>query len=292
MAQLFRRMAVCGVGLIGGSLALCARRAGLVGEIVGLGRTQKNLDLALQRGIIDRATRATADAARGAELVILAVPVRMIPETFAAIAPHLPETAVVSDVGSVKGFVVRAIEPKLGPRMALVAAHPIAGKETTGAGAADPDLFKNHRVIITPSARSTPEAIAKIETLWRATGARIERMEADAHDAILARASHLPQIVASALAAALADERIGGRLAADYGAGGLRDTTRIAASSPEMWRDVCLTNRDAIVEALELYRATFDEFVRLVERGDAAGLEALFERGRKMRGQYDERRKA
>src|ERR1700688_3025023 len=169
MAQLFRRITVCGVGLIGGSIAMIARREGLVGEIVGLGRTQKNLDLALERKIVDRATQDPAAAARDADLVMLAVPIRTIPDSFAAMKPYLAPDCVVTDVGSVKAWVVRELEPKLGPAMALVAAHPVAGKETTGAAAADPELFKDRRVIITPSARSTPEAISKIETLWRAT---------------------------------------------------------------------------------------------------------------------------
>jgi prephenate dehydrogenase len=283
MTQLFRRMVVCGVGLIGGSLAMVARREGLVGEIIGLGRTQKNLDTALARKIVDRATQDPADGARDADLVVLAVPIRTIPQSFAALAPYLAHNAVVTDVGSVKGWVVRELEPLLGPAMALVAAHPVAGKETTGALAAEPELFKDHRVIITPSARSTPAALEKIETLWRATGARVERMAPDTHDEILARASHLPQIVASALAAALGEERVAGKLAAEFGAGGLRDTTRIAASSAEMWRDIGLTNREAILAALRLYRTTLDEFIAAVERRDGAGLEALFERGRKMR---------
>jgi len=283
MAQLFRRMTVCGVGLIGGSLAMIARREGLVGEIVGLGRTRKNLDIALERRIADRVTQDPAEAARDADLVVLAVPVRTIPEAFAAMAPHLAPNAVVTDVGSVKGWVVRELEPLLGPAMALAAAHPVAGKETTGAVAADPGLFKDQRVIITPSARSTPPALDKVEALWRATGARVERMAPDVHDRILALASHLPQFVASALGAALADEQVAGKLAAGFGAAGLRDTTRIAASSAEMWRDIGLTNREAIVSALQLYRATFDEFLAALERGDGPALEALFERGRRIR---------
>ncbi len=276
-------MAVCGVGLIGGSLAMVARREGLVGEVVGLGRTQGNLAVALERRIIDRATRDPAEAARGADLVVLAVPVRAIPATFAAMVAHLPQAATVTDVGSVKEHIVRELEARLGPKMALVAAHPVAGKETVGAAAADPELFRGRRVIITPSARSTPEAVARIEALWRATGATVERMTPRAHDEILARASHLPQIVASALAVALAEERVDGKLAWEFGAGGLRDTTRVAASSPEMWRDICIANRDAILSALRMYRDSLEEFVALIERADGAGLEALFERGRKMR---------
>jgi prephenate dehydrogenase len=283
MAVLFKQMAVCGVGLIGGSLALVAKRDGLVERVVGLGRTQRNLDVALRRGIIDHATRDPAEAARDADLVILAVPVRTMPRTLAAMAPHLPPAAVVSDVGSVKGWVVNALEPLLGPRMALAAMHPVAGKETTGAAAADAGLFVGRRAIITPSARSTPDALDRVEQLWRATGARVERMAPGEHDQILARASHLPQIVASALAAALDGERVGGRDAVAYGAGGLRDTTRIAASSAEMWRDIMLTNREAIVTALERFRETFEDFERAVREGDVARFEALFERGRAMR---------
>ncbi len=283
MAMLFKQMTVCGVGLIGGSLAMLAKRHRLVETTVGLGRTQANLDLALERRLVDSATRDVAEAARGADLVVLAVPIVTMPSLLAAMVPHLPPAAVVTDVGSVKGWVVRELESLLGPRMALVATHPVAGKETTGAAAADPELFVDRRVIVTPSARTTPSALAKVEELWRATGARVERMEPELHDQILARASHLPQIVASALAAALAEERVGGRLAVEFGAGGLRDTTRLAMSSAEMWRDICLTNRDAMLSAAQLFRATFAEFERAIEAGDEETLTRLFERGRAMR---------
>jgi prephenate dehydrogenase len=283
MAQLFRQMTIAGVGLIGGSLALVARRERLVGRIVGLGRTQKNLDVAVARGMLDAATRDSAEAARGADLIVLAVPILTMRPALAAMIPHCAPDAVVTDVGSVKAWVVRELEPLLRGEMSLVGAHPIAGKETTGAGAADAALFENRRVILTPSARSTPGALAKIETLWRATGARVEMMAPELHDAILARASHLPQVVASALAAALADERVGGMAAAQWGASGLRDTTRLAGSSWEMWRDIFLANRDAIAQAMRLYGATFAEFQRLIEAGDMKGLEKLFERGRAMR---------
>jgi prephenate dehydrogenase len=283
MTPLFRQMTLCGVGLIGGSLAITARKLGLVDRIVGLGRTQANLDVAIARGLIDFATRDPAEAARGADLVILATPVMTFPETLTALVPHLPEDAVITDVGSVKQWVVNELEPLLGPQMALVGVHPVAGKETVGAGAAEEGLFVNRRVIVTPSARSTPDAIAKIEALWRATGANVQRMAPPVHDALLAHASHLPQMVASALAAALEGQQIDNKNASEYGAGGLRDTTRIAASSAEMWRDICLTNRDAILDALKLFRGSFDQFERAVQNEDAAELIALFERGRQMR---------
>jgi prephenate dehydrogenase len=283
MSVLFKQMTICGVGLIGGSLALAARQGGLAGKIVGLGRSVGNLELARKRGIIDLATRDPLEAARGASLVVLATPIRTMAATLGAMRPALPADAIITDVGSVKQWVIANLEPELGPQMALVAAHPIAGKESTGAGAADTALFTGHRVIITPSQRSTPAALDLVETLWKATGARVSRMAPEVHDRLLARASHLPQIVASALAAALGDSIVDGARAVDYGAGGLRDTTRIAASSPEMWIDVCLTNRAAIIEALAGFRGILDEFAVCLERSDAEGLERLFERGRAMR---------
>ncbi|MHB8381814.1 MAG: prephenate dehydrogenase [Candidatus Binataceae bacterium] len=283
MAQLFKQMTIAGVGLIGGSLAMVARREGLVGRIVGLGRTQANLDVALERGMLDAATRDPAEAARGADLLMLAVPIMTMRATLERMLPNLAPNAVITDVGSVKGWVVRELEPLIPAGMALVAAHPVAGKETVGAVSADPELFRGRRVIITPSATSTADAVARVEALWAATGARVEKMDAELHDAILARASHLPQIVASALAAALADERVGGMLAAGFGASGLRDTTRLAGSSWEMWRDIFITNRDAIVAALKLFGSTVEEFQERIEAGDSAGLEHLFNRGRALR---------
>jgi prephenate dehydrogenase len=283
MSILFRQLTICGVGLIGGSLALTARKYRLVERIVGLGRTQSNLDIALARGLIDFATRDAADAAQDADLVMLATPVMTFPATLAAMVPHLPANAVVTDVGSVKSWVVQQLEPLLKPAMSFVGVHPVAGKEITGAAAAEEDLFVNRRVIVTPSARSSIEALEKIETLWRATGAQVERMPPAAHDAILARASHLPQIVSSALACALADETVEGRWAAGFGAGGLRDTTRIAASSPEMWRDICLSNSEAISSTLRLYREWFERFEHAVAASDEQALNELFARGRRMR---------
>jgi prephenate dehydrogenase len=283
VAQLFKQMTVCGVGLIGGSLALVAKRDRLVGRIVGLGRTQSNLDVAVKRGMLDFATRNPAEAARGADLIMLAAPIVTMRETLAAMIPYCAPDAVITDVGSVKGWVVRELEPLLPASMALVAAHPVAGKETTGAAAADKNLFRDRRVIITPSARSTKEATAKIEALWRATGAHVELLDPDEHDKLLARASHLPQMVASALAAALEGEKVGDQLALEYGASGLRDTTRLAASSWEMWRDIFATNRDSIAAAAKLFGGMFAEFERAIESGDMNELEKLFNRGRAMR---------
>ncbi len=197
MAQLFRQMTVCGVGLIGGSLALIARRAGLVGKVVGLGRSQANLDVALERGMIDVATRDPVEAARGADLIVLAVPIQTMRATLEKMIEHTAPDAVVTDVGSVKGYVVRRTR-------AADHGQAIAGRGASGGGqgddgavAADPALFRDRRVILTPSAKSTPEAINKIEQLWDETGACVEMMDADTHDAMLARSSHLPQAVST-----------------------------------------------------------------------------------------------
>ncbi len=283
MQQLFRQMTVCGVGLIGGSLALIARSAGVVGKVVGLGRSQQNLDVAVERRMLDVATRDPVEAARGADLIVLAVPIMTMRSTLEKMIAHAAPDAVVTDVGSVKGFVVRELEPLITGKRSLVAAHPVAGKETVGAASADPALFRDRRVILTPSAKSTPDAINKIEQLWSTTGACVEMMDAATHDELLARASHLPQIVSSVLASALADEHVGEKLALEYGASGLRDTTRLAGSSWEMWRDIFITNREAIAAALKLYGATFAEFQRVLEAGDVVGLEKVFERGKQMR---------
>jgi prephenate dehydrogenase len=287
MAILFRQLAICGVGLIGGSLALTARKHRLVERIVGLGRTQANLDVALARGLIDSATRDPREAAQGSDLVMLATPVMMFPATLAAMVPHLPADSVVTDVGSVKSWVVQRLEPLLEPSMSFVGVHPVAGKEITGAAAAEDGLFVNRRVIVTPSARSNTHSLKRIEALWHATGARVERMSPTVHDALLARASHLPQIVASTLGCALADEMVDGRWAAGFGAGGLRDTTRIAASSPEMWRDICLTNREAIGSALKLYREWLERFEHAIADGNEQALDELFAQGRRMRARLE-----
>ncbi len=283
MSALFRRMLVCGVGLIGGSLALELRGRGLVERVAGWGRSAGNLDVALGRGIVDEAALDPAEAARGADLCVLAVPVGAMADTLRLMAAHLAPAAVVTDVGSVKGRVIAQLEPLLGPAMALVAAHPVAGREQSGAAAARKGLFAGRRVIVTPSARSSADALERVETLWRSLGARVERMDAERHDRLLAWASHLPQLASTALAGLLNDRQVDGVWAAGYGAGGLGDMTRLALSPAAMWRDICLANRDAIAETLAAYRVALGELEDAVRGGRPERLEALFEQGRAMR---------
>ncbi len=283
--MLVGRMTVCGVGLVGGSLALAVRKSGLAREVVGFDRERSNLDFALSHGLISRAADSPAAAAQGAELVVLATPVLAMPKVLAAMAAHLPDGAVVSDTGSVKAWVARKLAPLLRGGMALVPAHPIAGKELGGPAAAQASLFAGRRVIITPCARTSADGLRVVEAVYRSLGAAVEMMDAQTHDELLAHSSHLPQIAATALALALGPARVGDKAAFEYGASGLRDMTRLALSQPELWRDICLTNREPILRALALYREALDEMQQLIEQGDAPGLAAALARGRRMREQ-------
>lgn len=273
---LVARMTVAGVGLIGGSFALALRRAGLVGEVLGLGRTAANLAVARERGLIDRVVTDPAEAA-AVDLVVLAAPVAACVTIAAELAAHVHETTVLTDVGSVKGPLVAALEG-CWPRPALVVgAHPIAGSEASGAGAARADLFQERLCILTPTAATSPDALTLVRTLWEGIGARVEAMTPATHDAILARVSHLPHVLAYALVRTVADRREADRLLAEYVGAGFLDTTRIAASPPEVWRDIALMNRPALTAALADFRAALAEIERLVDAGDGAALGRLLE---------------
>ncbi|HVM98090.1 MAG TPA: prephenate dehydrogenase/arogenate dehydrogenase family protein, partial [Candidatus Acidoferrales bacterium] len=228
MPRLFERVTIAGVGLIGGSLALAARAAGLIDEVVGLGRGAANLETARRRGIVDRYSHDPLEAARDADLLLLAVPVGAAASVVQTCAPALRAGAVVSDVGSVKASVVRDVEAALPAGLAFVGAHPIAGTEASGAAAADAALFRGSRCIITPAARSTPAATAKIHALWEGVGMAVESMPAERHDAILAWVSHLPHVLAFSFVDALIAVDRG---YASYGGPSFRSLTRVAASS-------------------------------------------------------------
>ena len=274
------RMAVIGVGQIGGSVALGARVAGAVTEVVAWSRTRDKLERAQALGIIDRAARSTAEAARGAGVVVLATPVRSLGDAAAAIAKELDDKALVFDVGSVKGAAIASVEPKLRPG-AYVPCHPIAGTERVGPDAASPLLFEGKRCVICPTPRSNETAVATIERLWTALGAEPVRMTAELHDRVFGAGSHLPHVAAYALAAAL------GQLAPDVIDGirrlptsSLRDTTRVAASSPAMWRDIFLDNSAAILPLIEALGAHLNELRAAVAAGDADRIEKLLVAGK------------
>ena len=274
MTPLFARLTVAGVGLIGGSLALAARETGLVGEVVGFGRSEANLRLARERGIVDRFEREPAAAVAGADAVLLAAPVGACAALAESFRPHVGPRTLLTDVGSVKGTVVAALEARWPAPGRVVGGHPIAGSEEAGAGAARADLFRDRLCIVTPTAATQPEAVASVRRLWEGVGAQVEEMDAGTHDAILARVSHLPHLIAFALVDAVAHARAAGRPVGSYAGRGLLDTTRIAASSPEVWRDIVLANAGPLRGALAEFRGALDRLEHLLASGDAAGLEA------------------
>ena len=280
------KLVIVGTGLIGGSFALALKRARAVKRVVGVGRTRRNLADAVKLKIIDEATQDAAAAVRDADFVLLATPVGQMPAVMTAIAPHLPAHAVVTDAGSTKRDVVECARRFLGrhyPR--FVPGHPIAGTEKSGATAAFPELFRGRNVILTPQPETAPRATALVRRCWEACGARVSRLGVEEHDQILAGVSHLPHVIAYALVNMLAGRRNPGRLFG-FSAGGLRDTVRIAGSSPEMWADICSANRDALLAVLEDYENELEAMRAAIESGDAEGLKRMFSRARASREKW------
>jgi len=288
----FERVAVIGVGLIGGSFALALKQAGGCKEVVGVGRDARNLKLARDRGIIDSVAATIAEAARGADLVLVATPVAQVPAVFSALSAALSDSTLVTDAGSTKRDVVAAARAALGGGLArFVPAHPIAGAELSGAAAAKPDLFRGRKVVLAPLAESAPEAVARVSAAWQACGASIHTMSPEEHDRVFAAVSHLPHVLAYALVHEIAGRDNAAQLFG-YAAGGFRDFTRIASSHPEMWRDICIANRDALLAELEHFTNELKALRALLEANDADGLEALFRdareaRDRWLRGAFD-----
>jgi len=282
----FGTVAVVGVGLIGGSFALALKAANACARVIGVGRGTANLRLALERGVIDAAETDVAKAVRDADLVLLAAPVAQFERIFREIAPAMKADAVLTDGGSTKRDVVAAARATLGPRLPrFVAAHPIAGAEQSGAAAAKATLFQERRVVLTPMAESDPDAVARVEAAWAACGARLSRMGVEEHDGVLAAVSHLPHLLAYALVDDIASRPNAAQLFG-YAAGGFRDFTRIASSHPEMWRDICVANRDRLLQELGTFEAKLQHVARLLESGDGAALERLFGEARAARERW------
>ena len=280
------KLVVIGVGLIGGSFALALKKARAVKHVVGVGRTRRNLALAVRRGIIDEMVSDAGRAVRDADFVFLGTPVGQMAEVMAQIAPHLQPHAVITDGGSTKQDVIAHARACLGARYArFVPAHPIAGTENSGAAAAQPDLYRDRNVILTPQSETAAGALRVARTLWQQCGARVVRLDAREHDEILAAVSHLPHMVAFALVNALA-ACVNARKLFGFSGGGLRDTVRIAGSSPEMWRDICLANREALLAALEGYVAELGRVRAAIERRDGDALGAMFEHARTARSRW------
>lgn len=279
-------LVVIGVGLIGGSFALALKQAGLAKRVIGVGRTRENLETALRLGIIDEAGTDPAAAVRGADLVLVAAPVAQIPELLVQIAPTLDDHTVVTDAGSTKQDVIAYAQRFLGERFKrFVPAHPIAGTEKSGAAAAFPDLYRERNVILTLEADIDADAVALVRRAWQACGAQVIELDAAHHDAIFAAVSHLPHVVAFALVNMLA-RRPDARTLLGFSGGGLRDTVRIAGSSPEMWRDICIANRDALLPLIDDYMKELELARGAIESGDGDALETMFERARDARRRW------
>lgn len=275
------KLVVIGVGLIGASCALALRAAGAVGQIVGVGRSRQNLDRALARGAIDRGLIQDSDWTRelaGADVVLIAIPVAQYRGVLAALAPALDARTVVTDAGSTKQDVVLAVRETLGDRLPqFVPGHPIAGNERSGADAGDASLYVGRQIILTPLPETAPAALARIEEFWTACGARVAHLDPARHDRILAAVSHLPHLLASVLVAELATRQDGAEYLGNAGSG-FRDFTRIAGSSPEMWRDIAFANRDALLAELTSYRSALDALALSIAHGDRAALDAMLGR--------------
>ncbi|MGH7388820.1 MAG: prephenate dehydrogenase [Candidatus Rokuibacteriota bacterium] len=274
---MLRRLAVVGVGLLGGSVAKAARAHGLAREILGVGRDEGRLRPALADGTLDRATTDLAAGVGGADLVVLAAPVQTIETLLPVVWRAADEDAVVTDVGSTKRAIVAAAQRLAAGRpLGFVGSHPMAGSERSGYGVARADLFRGATVIVTPAETSPPAAAKTVTTFWEGAGAgRVLALDADAHDRAVAAISHLPHLVAFALMDGVARFDAA---ALDVAARGFRDTTRIAASDPAVWEEIFLANRDALGASLRAFERALADLVRLVEAGDAPALRAALGR--------------
>ncbi|HTG01363.1 MAG TPA: prephenate dehydrogenase/arogenate dehydrogenase family protein [Nitrospirota bacterium] len=269
----FKNVTIIGVGLIGGSIAKVMRAKGLAGRIVGAGRSRETLEQALRLGVIDEMGQGMRHASEQADLVVLASPVAAFEYIVREIGPALKAGAIVTDVGSVKGALIGIVENNIPAGVHFVPGHPIAGREKSGVAEASETLFQNKRCILTPTARTDRSALESMRELWDAAGAIVSTMDADLHDRVFAAVSHLPHVAAFGMMTAVAELNTGTEGYLQFSGAGFRDFTRIAASSPEMWRDICLMNRPHLVEMIDRYLRSLNRLKQDIESGDGKRLE-------------------
>jgi cyclohexadieny/prephenate dehydrogenase len=280
---IYQRVALIGLGLIAGSMGLAIRGAGLAGEVVGTARSAETRAKAMERGLCDRICDTAAEAVAGADLVVLCVPVGAMGAVAEEIAPHLAPGATVSDVGSVKRAVIEAVAPVLPDHVDFVPAHPLAGTEQSGPEAGFATLFRNRWCLLTPEGAPQP-AVDRLRALWEAMGSRVEEMEVDHHDLVLAVTSHAPHLIAYTMVGVADDlRRVTDSEVVRYSAAGFRDFTRIAASDPTMWRDVFLNNKQATLEILGRFTEELFALQRAIRMEDGDLLHAYFTRTRAIR---------
>jgi prephenate dehydrogenase len=284
----FDKVVIVGVGLIGGSFARALRHAGMAGTIVGLGRSPAAMARALELGIIDAVATSPADAMRGASLVLVAAPVAQTGPVLASLLPYLEPHTVLTDAGSTKGDVVASARAVLGERVdQFVPGHPIAGRETNGPDAAIVDLYQGKKTVLTPLPENSAADVERVAAAWRACGAIIHHLSPEEHDRVFASVSHLPHLLAYALVDDIAAKPHAGLLF-QYAASGFRDFTRIAGSSPEMWRDISLANQAALLGELDAYLAQLTSIRQMLAAGDGAGIEAVYANAQRARCRWIE----
>jgi len=283
----FNKVTIIGVGLIGGSLAKVLKDKNLANKITGTGRSTESLAIALKLGVIDRVGQTLSKDVEEADLVVLAAPVGAFERIVTEIGPRLKKGAILTDVGSVKGALVTTIEAMLPAGVHYVPGHPIAGKEKHGVGESSGALFLGAKCILTPTAKTDPQALEAVKAIWIAAGANVVLMDADAHDHIFAAVSHLPHAAAFAMVSTVAGFNAGPENYITFSGAGFRDFTRIAASSPEMWRDVCLLNGKNIIDMIDQYEAALNRIKMAIKHQDAALLETLFRSASELRRGLD-----
>lgn len=280
-----QHLVIIGVGSIGASLGLALKQAGFVARVTGVGRSLDNLELAVERGAIDAYNTDAAAAVADADLVFLAVPMGTMRSVLADIAGALPASAILTDGGSTKCSVISDVQAVVGDRVHFVPGHPIAGTEKSGAAAALVDLYRERRVLLTPTEGTDPQALNLVRQMWQAAGARVEEMSPEHHDKVLAATSHLPHMLAFGLVDSLARMDDVQEIFR-YAAGGFRDFTRIASSDPTMWKDICIHNREALLEAMDRYVADVKDIYDAVDKGDGDALLEIFARAKATRDQF------
>jgi prephenate dehydrogenase len=282
----FGVVSIVGVGLIGASLGLALKGAGVVREVIGVGRSSANLDQAKKMGAIDRVADL-AEAVQSSQWIVLCVPVAQMRAIFTQLEPHLGSNTLITDAGSTKSDVILAAKEVLGKKVCqFVPAHPIAGGAQHGAAAARADLFQGKQTIICQLQENSAADVALVEEFWKVLGSNIKRISAVQHDAIYAAVSHLPHILSYALMASVLNSEDAEQKLWHAGAG-FRDFTRIAASSPEMWRDICIANKQAILKELDQYLSVTGRLREMIAKEDAAGLEKVFQKASQARQKWD-----
>lgn len=279
------KMALIGVGLIGGSLVQALKKVDAVGEVIGVGRSVENLELAVSLGVIDRYTHQSAEAVIDADLVVIATPVGAFETVLGEIMPNLSTDAVVTDVGSVKAEIIAAARRVMGDRLdQFVPAHPIAGAENTGVAAAFPDLYVDHNVLFTPLSESRPGFTRLVEAMWQLTGAHVVEMNVELHDQVLGVTSHLPHVIVFALIDYLSKQE-NQSLHYKFAAGGLYDFTRIASSDARMWSDICQNNKDKLIPIIRSFAQELQHISDRIENDQDAELMQIFEQAKQARSQ-------